>query len=91
MKNTNNKISKNIYNQPTEELVLAPPTKSNTLKYLFILCFVILLASMVYSFLILIKINSQLSTIKPEDSVSQITPTEIIEETIPTVTISPQE
>lgn len=80
MENINNIITSEIPIQPIENpitLETSPtPPKSNLFKYLFIICFILLLISVVSSIFILNNKNTKLNTVQLEtENNSQLTPT----------------
>lgn len=83
MENINNIITPVTPIQPIE----TPTPKSNLFKYLFIICFIVLLASVIYSFFIIKNLNSKLET---KQDITEVTPTAIpteeVDEVTPTIT-----
>lgn len=78
MESTNNIYNSQSSTQSAENSIISDsisaPSKSNNFKYLFIICLVLLFASVIYSFYITKKLNSKLESIKTEDSLTQIAP-----------------
>lgn len=69
---------------PPTPIIPTIPKQNNIFKYLFIVCFIVLLAAIASFYLILNNKNSKQSLVKENtDNISKVVPTEIINQTIP--------